>query len=131
MALAAIVLLGCWFAHATPAVAVDGAAVRPEQAESPGEAIAAPVAGMRVYVDPETGEFTTPPPPPAPPPAAATSEAPAALRARQVDGLVEEANPDGGYTINLKRRFFGEVQARVAGGTLEVECDTGDVPEGR
>ncbi len=124
-AMAAIFLLGCWLARGNPAVAGDASVAGAGRGGDTRDAIAAPAAGMRVYVDPDTGELATPPPP------AATSEAPPAQRARQVDDLVEEANPDGGYTINLRRRFFGEAQARVAAGALEVECDTGDRPEGR
>ena len=65
-----------------------------------GDAPAPPAAssGMRVYVDPKTGEPT------APPPNAAVESAPA-VQQRSGEGLVEEPAPGGGVMMDLKGRF--------------------------
>jgi len=73
--------------------------------------------GMRVYVDPHSGERTSPPP------AAALQGA----GATPALGLVEEVNPEGGYVIDLKRRFRGGVAARVNAGEVSVGCEAGAV----
>jgi hypothetical protein len=54
--------------------------------------------GMRVYIDPKTGEPT------APPPGAAVESAPA-VQQRSGEGLVEEPAPGGGVMMDLKGRF--------------------------
>jgi hypothetical protein len=82
--------------------------------------VAAPPAagGMRVYIDPETGEFGAPPP-------ETTGAATSAQRARPTDDLVEEANPAGGYSVDLKRRFGGVARAVAGANGVEVECEDG------
>ncbi len=80
-------------------------------------------AGMRIYIDPETGERTQRAP-----------EAPQAesqARLRSVDGLVEKKNPAGGYTVNLQRRFRGVSRAGLDGAVAEVECETDEPVPGR
>jgi hypothetical protein len=72
-------------------------------------------AGMRVYVDPETGERL------AAPPAAAAPRRAAALAA----GLVEEVNPRGGYVVHLQQRFRGAMTAHAEDkGKVSVGCET-------
>ena len=80
---------------------------------------------MRVSIDPETGEFRPAPPPEEIPDGA--NEDPALQRARNVDDLVEEVNPAGGYTIDLKRRFGGVSKATVGATKTDphVECEAG------
>jgi hypothetical protein len=56
------------------------------------------VPGMRVYIDPKTGEPTTPPP-------GAAVEAAPAVQQRSGEGLVEEPAPGGGVMMDLKGRF--------------------------
>jgi hypothetical protein len=53
---------------------------------------------MRVYIDPKTGEPTTPPP-------GAAVEAAPAVQQRSGEGLVEEPAPGGGVMMDLKGRF--------------------------
>ncbi len=83
-----------------------------------------PAAGMRVYIDPESGDFTAPPNEQSEPAPAAGGDA--LQRSRSTDDLVVEANPAGGYTVNLKRRFGGVVRATVADSGTEVECESAD-----
>jgi len=98
------------------AVALAAPALAVEQAKDGG---AAP-GGMRVYVDPETGERTSAPP------AAAAQLGGAGAIADPAAGLVEEENPEGGYVIHLQRRFRGAMGARTgAAGEVSVECETG------
>jgi hypothetical protein len=65
-----------------------------------GDASAPPAAapGMRVYIDPKTGEPTTPPP-------GAAVEAAPAVQQRSGEGLVEETLPGGGVKVDLQGRF--------------------------
>lgn len=108
------VLLGAiLIAAAVPASAEDGPS-------SPAATAPAPHAGMRVFVDPDTGERTAPPAAPG----AALSGA-AALSAKSL-GLVEEVNPRGGYVINLRQRFRGAAKASVAAdGEISAQCEAG------
>ena len=88
------------------------------------DAAAEPVAaGMRVYIDPETGDFGAAP-------EAEPQEAPATedalQRSRSTDDLVVEVNPAGGYTVDLKRRFGGVVRATAGERGTDVECESAD-----
>ncbi len=96
-----------------------------DERDAQGVSAAAPASpGMRVFIDPETGEFGEAPAEP-------DSDAARLQRVPVVDDLVEEANPAGGYTIHLKRRFGGVARATVDADGLEVECEagTGDVAD--
>ncbi len=78
-------------------------------------------AGMRVYKDPQTGEFTTPPLP-------ATAPAERALN-RSHEGLVATPNtavPNGGVKLDLQGRFRSySIATKDADGNISVRC----VPE--
>jgi len=89
-------------------------------AEEPVPASAS-VAGarMRVAIDPETGEFTSEPAPVDADGATTNSLGP---QLDEAADLVEEKNPAGGYTVNLRRRFGGVARAAVAPAGVEVEC---------
>ena len=90
------------------------------QADDGFDSTSAPVAGMKVYIDPETGERTSPP-------RASAISRDAQLSGTTVAGeeLIEEVNPAGGYTIDLKRRFGASSHARSVNGAVEVECESG------
>ena len=95
-----------------------------ESAGDGTETVAPPApAGMRVYIDPETGELA------APPPGRRDAQAPAVLQGLPADQeLVEQVNPAGGYTIDLERRFGGFARAVAAPAGVEVECEAGEKP---
>ena len=83
-----------------------------------GQALAgdASGAGMRAYVDPETGKLTDQPPPEQSP-----QEMPAAQSTSSA-GLVETHAPGGGEMIHLQGRFQSPLVATVgADGTLHVD----------
>lgn len=80
-------------------------------------------AEMRVYIDPVTGEFTSPPPndptftklPKSITDATRTSH----------EGLVVEENPRGGVVVNVRGRFMHMQTATIdEDGKLASECDT-------
>lgn len=84
-------------------------------------------AGMRVYRDPATGEFTGPPDTPSTDTEAAAPEA--AARARALPSapseLIEEPGTSaaGGVTLDLEGRFRSEESATIdAAGTPRVRC---------
>lgn len=81
-----------------------------------GDASSTPATpGMRVYVDPETGQPT------APPPDAAVEAAPLAQQ-RSGEGLVEEPLPGGGVKVDLQGRFRTPLVVKVApDGSAHVE----------
>lgn len=80
---------------------------------------AVPAAGeMRVHIDPETGEFGAAPP-------ETTGATTSAQRARTTDDLVEQVNPAGGYSVDLKRRFGGVARAVAGANGVEIECENG------
>jgi hypothetical protein len=88
---------------------------------------AAPAGGarMRVAIDPETGEFTAEPAPATDPAEGAATHS-LQRGSEEVDDLVEEENPAGGFTVHLRRRFGGVARAVAAPSGLEVECDAGE-----
>lgn len=72
-------------------------------------------AGVRVYVDPETGEFTAPPPDETVRPSVEAS------LSETGEGLVEKPAPSGGFTVDLKGRFQAPVIAiPQADGSIDV-----------
>lgn len=79
-------------------------------------------AGVMIYVDPETGEWTAPPPDKEirPPVAGALSQS--------AEGLVEKPGPAGGVMVDLKGRFQSSVIAvpRPDGG---VTVEHGELPQ--
>ena len=93
-------------------------------AEKQGEKIAHPqegTAGMRVYVDPNTGEITQPP---AGAPAAETFESPEPAFSTSSEGLVETPSPvsGGGVMLNLQGRFRSPLVAtQGADGKISIE----------
>lgn len=111
---------GCASQGTSPAL--DGsqaAAVDPPSAQTaPAPARAA---GMRVYRDPQTGEFTDPPLP-------ATAPVERALN-RSHEGLVATPNtavPNGGVKLDLQGRFRSySIVTKDAEGNVSVRC----VPE--
>ncbi len=81
-------------------------------------------AGMRVYRDPATGEFTAPPPSAAVVPDAAGS---AAALGSAPPALVEEpgSSAAGGVTIDLRGRFHSEESATIdEAGKIHTRCHT-------
>lgn len=88
-----------------------------------------PVAGsgMRVAIDPETGEFVAAPAPLPFDGAGAATQGFGAVAPN--DDLVEEVNPTGGYTIHLQRRYGGVARARVLPSGVEIACDAGESPD--
>lgn len=82
---AAVLVLGVWFALSTEPVFAQNTQTQ---------------AGVRAYVDPETGELTAPPPdqeirPPAQ----------ASVLQQGDRGLVEQPAPTGGFMVDLEGRF--------------------------
>ena len=90
---------------------------RSEDAARSGEDSAPGAAGIRVYLDPETGEVLDRPTDP--------------LTERLLDerlstysaDLLEEALPDGGYRVDLRGRFQSAVVATIDPETDEVTID--------
>jgi hypothetical protein len=83
---------------------------------------------MRIYVDPETGKFGSPPAG-----ESIVAEPRDALRLPAEEELVEVrgTTSGGGYTVDLKRRFGGSMNARTAaGGQIVTECQPGVRPAG-
>lgn len=79
--------------------------------------------GLRVAIDPDSGEFVAAP---APLPFDGGGAAQRLDDADRTDDLIEEVNPAGGYTIHLRRRFGGVARAQVTSAGVSVECDAGD-----
>ncbi len=105
-------------------IAAAPCAVAEEEREGSSKVIAPASGGMRVYIDPETGDFGAAP-------QGVDEAAPLLQRARPAQELVEEVNPAGGYTVHLQRRFGGVVRATAGSDGTEIECRTGDQPDGR
>jgi hypothetical protein len=79
-----------------------------------GDAAPAGAAGMRVYVDPQTGDFLSEGPP-------------LALPAPQSPPSAEEDSPVDGKMIRLNGQFLSAVVARIApDGSQRLECVTTD-----
>lgn len=101
-------------APGSPDVA-EPSAVAPDTA--PAEA---PAAGLRIYVDPETGELTSTP---TPEQAERLSAALAPLLERPVEEPVLFEIPGGGTGVFVGRRFASAMVVRVkADGTFELGC---------
>ncbi len=115
---AGILCAGC----ASPGVIPTS--VAPEASPAAASPPAGAHAGLRVYKDPQTGEFTDPPP------ADATTIAPVgrALN-RSHEGLVAEPNtavPGGGVRLDLQGRFRSHfIATKDADGKVSLRC----VPE--
>jgi len=79
-------------------------------------------AGMRVYRDPETGEFTAPPESAAP----ATDAAAQRALATEAPELVEKpgTTPAGGTTIDLRGAFHSSMSASAEGAAVRTDCHT-------
>ncbi len=109
---------GCASTGVTPT------SIAPEATPAAASPPAGAHAGLRVYKDPQTGEFTEPPP-------TDTSTAATAERAfsRSHQGLVEVPNtavPGGGAVLDLQGRFRSHfIATKDADGKLSVRC----VPE--
>jgi len=104
-------------------------AAEPEgTAGSPKPAAAAPVAGMRIYVDPLTGELTSRP---TPEQAQQLSAAIGALFTRPVDEPVVFQLSTGGTGVRVGNRFESVTVVRVRpDGTFDFECaDPEHAPE--
>lgn len=96
---------------------VAGDAVTIETAQPAGGG-----AGMRVYRDPVTGEFTAPPPGTALPPAAHSF-------GTATPQLIESpgTSPAGGMTIDLQGAFQSSITATADGGSVRTGCHS-DAP---
>ena len=74
---------------------------------------------LKVYIDPETGEFTTPPAKGAP---TARTTAPPAAFSTSHEGLEERPAPGGGTMVDLKGRFRTPLTATIDGnGKTKIE----------
>jgi hypothetical protein len=95
--------------------AAEPAAAAPDTASG-----AAPAAGLRIYVDPETGELTSTP---TPEQTERLSAALAPLLERPVEEPVFFEIPGGGTGVFVGRRFASAMVVRVrADGTFELGC---------
>lgn len=84
---------------------------------------------FRVYIDPETGEFTTPPERGVP---AARTTAPSAAFSTSHEGLEERPSPvpGGGTMVDLKGRFQSPLTATIDGnGKTIIEHQVSDEQE--
>ncbi len=105
-------------------LALSMPAMADDTASSGQSQVAVPAAGMRVHIDPDTGERRSAP---------SGTEQPAAMFTGSVPtaDLVEEVNPAGGFTVDLQRRFGGVARASVGSdGKVAVDCETDAKPEG-
>lgn len=130
MPVLAFLTVALWGAGYQPAVAEESPRARcaeiaqptgPAQAHSGtaaakadgGQAAATPQGspGMRVYVDPETGEFTVPPTEAR----AVEAPAPEAATSTSHEGLVEVRSPvpGGGFMVDLQGRFRSPLTATL------------------
>lgn len=109
-----IVVLALSVGAAPIAFGCDGDAAVAAPSATTGEA-----AGMRIYVDPSTGELTSPPEAAAPQQRGVGS----AATSTSTQGLVEEPAPGGGVMIDLQGRFQNEMHATIgADGALRTDC---------
>lgn len=111
---------GCASQGTSPAL--DGSqAATVDSASAQTAPAPARAAGMRVYKDPQTGEFTDPPPP-------TTAPVERPLN-RSHEGLVATPNtavPNGGVKLDLQGRFRSHsIATKDADGNISVRC----VPE--
>jgi hypothetical protein len=105
----------------------DGAPVAGSRAISQ-ESIPAGASGMRLYVDPATGEFLEEPLEGESVQMSAEEMAP--FFSTSEVGLVEEEAPGGGVMINLKGRFQQAFTARIdETGAVVYDCDRADHAE--
>ena len=116
-------LIGSVIGGACVVTSVTMAFAEPASPPPSTEGASAPAAraGQRIYVDPKTGARTAAPEgaAAAPDPSLSTSH----------EGLVEEAAPGGGATINLQGRFRSAAEATVApDGKVSVGCREPGVP---
>jgi hypothetical protein len=84
---------------------------------------------LRVYIDPETGEFTTPPARTVP---ATRTTAPPAAFSTSDEGLEERPSPvpGGGTMVDLKGRFQSPLTATIDGdGKTKIEHQASDKQE--
>ncbi len=81
-------------------------------------AAAAGAGGLRVYIDPETGEFTAPPPGVEIP----QIEKPKRAAKRAVE-VVPSPVPGGGVMINTQGRFLHSMKAGATESGMEVKCE--------
>ncbi len=96
---------------------------------SPNGAQPPPQAGMRAYIDPQTGEFAEPPPG-APSGAGTTSEAFSRSSERLVE--VPGTTPAGGVKVDLRGRFLSTFAATVdAAGKPAAACRSTGVTAGQ
>lgn len=114
-ALAVAVVLAA--ANGTEAVAGPQLPPRVEDAASAPEDVSPGTAGVRVYLDPETGEVLDRP----------TEQLTERLLDQRLSthsrDLLEEALPEGGYKVDLRGRFQSAVVATIDPETDEVEID--------
>ncbi|MGD8371623.1 MAG: hypothetical protein PVF76_09020 [Syntrophobacterales bacterium] len=84
---------------------------------------------LRVYIDPETGEFTSPPARGIP---AARTTAPSATSSTSHEGLEERPSPvpGGGTMVDLKGRFHSPLTATIdVNGKTRIEHQVSDEQE--
>jgi len=79
---------------------------------------------QRVYIDPETGEFTTPPEREI---ATARKQALTAASSTSHEGLEERPAPGGGTMVDLKGRFRSPLTATIdSNGKIKIEHQASD-----
>jgi hypothetical protein len=104
---------------------VAGWAIPPAGAADATDTPSGASAAMRAYVDPRTGELTTPP-------ASAEQVEASSARAAAAGDLVEEAAPGGGTMVRLPGRFASPLVVTVEpGGGVRVGHGAGDRPDAR
>jgi hypothetical protein len=82
---------------------------------------------LRVYIDPETGEFTTPPARGVP---ATRTTPPSAAFSTSHEGLEERPAPGGGIMLDLKGRFRTPLTATIdSNGKTKIEHQVSDEQE--
>jgi len=89
----------------------------PANSEPTAETDSPSVAGLRAFIDPQTGELVSVPPPGSVPETAATA-------AQDRPELVEEVLPDGTVIVRLDDRFQHPLQAELQGDEL-ITCHGG------
>ena len=108
-----------------PCSALLAADTSESPASPPKKSASAPPhqAGVRVYVDPQTGRRTSQPTPDQRRNAAAIDAMNPAFN-RSSEGLVERPLPGGGYIVDLEGRFQSAVGVRIGkDGKREFYCD--------
>ncbi len=79
---------------------------------------------MRVYIDPETGEFGVPPPEAAPPEAGPEAALQLQSLSAPSEELVEVPGQAGGFTVELNGQFQRDLTVIPdADGTISIRCD--------